>query len=502
MPVQPPTEQTLARLAARHGLDLSGDDLAAYGRVIAKALPSFARLDELAEPKLPVRYARTPGHRPAPEENPLNGWYWRCSIEGAPGGPLSGKTVALKDSICVAGVPMMNGCALLEGFVPDVDATIVTRILDAGGTIAGKATCEHLGVSDGSHTSDNGPVPNPHDPSRTAGGSSSGCAVLVATGAVDMAIGGDQAGSIRMPASFSGTYGLKPTYGLVPYSGVFEGEYTLDHVGPMAATVRDTALLLAAIAGPDGIDPRQVDVEVGDYAGALEQGVEGLRVGILAEGFDWPGAEPEVARAVRSAAEGLRELGAVVEDVSIPLHRDSPHIWRAIAAEGALVRVIRGNGQGVGTKGYYNTPLIDAFGRARARNANDFSVTVKYVVLLGEYLHERYGSHYYAKARNLSRRLAAAYDDALSRHDVLVMPTTVMRATPLPGPDASLEERVQRAFEVNDSTCGFDVTGHPAMSIPCARVGGLPVGLMAVGAPFAEATVLRVARACEVTCSA
>jgi amidase len=198
----------------------------------------------------------------------------------------------------------------------------------------------------------------------------------------------------------------------------------------------------------------------------------------------------------------LRELGAVVEDVSIPLHRDSPHIWRAIAAEGAHVRVLRGNGQGVGTKGYYNTPLIDAFGRARARNANDFSVTVKYVVLLGEYLHEHYGSHYYAKARNLSRTLAAAYDAALARHDVLVMPTTVMRATPLPGPDASLEEKIQRAFEVNDSTCGFDVTGHPAMSIPCARIDGLPVGLLAVGPAFGEALVLRVARACEVTCSA
>jgi amidase len=257
--------------------------------------------------------------------------------------------------------------------------------------------------------------------------------------------------------------------------------------------------LLQAIAGPDGIDPRQPDVSVGDYVGALDDGVEGLRVGILEEGFGWPGAEPEVGEAVRQAAERLREVGAIVEDVSIPLHRDSPHMWRAIAAEGALVRVLRGNGQGVGSKGYYNTPLIDAFGRARARNANDFSVTVKYVVLLGEYLHERYGGHYYAKARNMSRRLKDAYDDALRRYDVLVMPTTVMRATPLPAPDASLEERVQRAFEVNDSTCGFNVTGHPAMSIPCAWIDGLPVGLMAVGSPFAEATVLRFAQACALT---
>lgn len=497
MSIRLPSERTLGEISAQQGLELSPDDLATYQRVIVGALGALRRLDELPEPKLPVNYPRTPGYQPNAAENPGNAWYWRCSIDGAKGGPLAGKTVALKDSICLAGVPMMNGCSLLEGFVPDVDATIVTRILDAGGRIIGKATCEHLGVSDGSHTSDNGIVPNPHDPMRSAGGSSSGCASLVATGACDMAIGGDQAGSIRMPASFCGTFGLKPTYGLVPYSGVFEGEYSMDHVGPMAATAENTALLLQAIAGPDGVDPRQCGVEAGDYLAQLHDGVEGMRVGILQEGFGWDGAEAEVADAVRTAAHGLRTMGASVEDVSIPLHLDSPSIWRGLIVEGSYVRVVRGNSQGVGTKGYYNTPLIDAFGRGRARNARDFSVTVKYSALLGAYLHEHYGSHYYAKARNLSRLLKEAYDAALADYDVLVMPTTVMRAPPLPAPDASLGELIRTAFEVNDSTCGFNVTGHPALSVPVAVVDGLPVGLMAVGSSFADATVLQFGQACE-----
>ena len=152
---------------------------------------------------------------------------------------------------------MMNGTSTLEGYVPDVDATIVTRILDAGGFILGKAVCESLCFSGGSHTSDTGPVRNPHNTDYTTGGSSSGSAALVAAGEVDLAIGGDQGGSIRIPASWCGIYGLKPTYGLVPYTGIFPIELTLDHTGPMARSVADVALLLEAIAGPDGLDPRQ-----------------------------------------------------------------------------------------------------------------------------------------------------------------------------------------------------------------------------------------------------
>ena len=152
---------------------------------------------------------------------------------------------------------MMNGSSILEGYVPDVDATIVTRILDAGGTIIGKTNCEFLCFSAGSHTNALGPTHNPRRRGYTTGGSSSGSAAVVAASEADMAVGGDQGGSIRAPAAFCGIYGMKPTHGLVPYSGIMSVEPTLDHAGPMPRTVADNALLLTALAGPDGLDPRQ-----------------------------------------------------------------------------------------------------------------------------------------------------------------------------------------------------------------------------------------------------
>jgi amidase len=498
---RPPSLQTLRELAARYGFELSDEELLFYREGMAGVLGSYERLDQLAEPKLPVSYPRGPGNRPSPEDNPHNAWYWRCSIPGAGTGPLAGRTVAIKDNVCVAGVPMMNGSSVLEGFVPDVDATIVTRILDAGGEIVGKAVCEHLCFSDASHMADTGPVRNPHDPERTSGGSSSGSAALVAAGECDLAIGGDQGGSIRMPASFCGVFGLKPTHGLVPYTGIFPIERTLDHTGPITRTVADAAVLLEVIAGRDGFDPRQVEVRVGNYTSRLNDGIAGMSVGIVEEGFGWPDSEPDVDEAVRDAAECLRDQGAAVDTVSIPWHLEAEHIWNGIAIDGAVAHMIRGNAGGFNAKGYYDTTLIDAFARGRARNPDDLSETVKLVTLLGEYAQTRYGGRYHAKARNLATALTAAYNAALESFDVLVMPTTRTKALPLPPPDASPGQRIERALEIHAQTCAFDVTGHPAISIPCAISDGLPVGLMAVGRHCDEENVLRFARACETSIS-
>ncbi len=205
---------------------------------------------------LRVKYPRTPGYRPGPEENKYNAWYYKSSVKGAREGKLKGKTVVLKDNIMLAGVPMMNGAASLEGYVPDFDATVVTRILDAGGEIVGKAHCECFCLSGGSHTNATGAVHNPRKMGYSAGGSSSGSAALVAAGEVDMAFGGDQGGSIRMPSSFCGVYGLKPTWALVPYTGIMPIEIFIDHTGPMTSSVADNAPLLEVIAGEDGYDPR------------------------------------------------------------------------------------------------------------------------------------------------------------------------------------------------------------------------------------------------------
>ena len=497
MAVKTPTLDDLAHIAASYSLSLTPQDLESFRGLMAGMLASYARLDELTEPTLPVKYPRSPGFRPQPEDNPLGAWYWRTELKGAPSGPLAGKTVAIKDNVCVAGVPMMNGSSVLEGYVPEIDATIVTRILDAGGTILGKAVCENLCFSGGSHTSATGPVRNPHDPSRSAGGSSSGSAALVAAGEVDLAIGGDQGGSIRMPSCWCGIYGLKPTYGLVPYTGIFPIELTLDHTGPMARTVADVALLLEVIAGPDGLDPRQrVDLKGEAYTRALPGDARGLRLGIVQEGFGWEGlSEKDVDECVTEAAHAFERLGAEVRTVSIPWHRDGRHVWSAIAIEGSTMLMVLGNGMGTNWKGHYTTSLLDAYARGRLTRANDLSETVKLVMLLGRYMQDHYHGRYYAKAQNLARSLTAAYDAALRNCDLLVMPTLPLKATPIPPAGASREEYTDRALQMLPNTCPFDVTGHPALNVPCGMSGGLPVGMMLIGRIGDDATVLRAADA-------
>jgi amidase len=277
MPVSIPTPAQLQEIAAKMGLSLTDNDIASFLPLMQPTIDAYNLVDRLPNPLPQVKYPRTPGFRPPPEENKHNAWYYKTHIEGARQSKLKGKTVVLKDNVMLAGVPMMNGASVLEGYVPDVDATVATRILDAGGTIVGKEHCEYFCTSGNSHTNATGPAHNPHKMGYSAGGSSSGSAILVALGEVDMAIGGDQAGSIRIPASFCGVYGMKPTYGLVPYTGIMPFEIYLDHTGPMTATVKDNALLLEVIAGSDGYDPRQSAPKLHPYTQLLEGGVRGLK---------------------------------------------------------------------------------------------------------------------------------------------------------------------------------------------------------------------------------
>jgi amidase len=494
-----PTVSELAEIARRYHLALNLDDLVSFQGLIKGSLASYDVVDKLVEPALPVTYPRTPGARPTPEENPYGAWYWRTSIKGAPSGRLAGKRVVIKDNTCVAGVPMMNGSRTLEGFVPDEDATVVTRLLEAGAEIVGKSVCEDLCFSGGSHTPATGPVRNPWSPERTAGGSSGGSAALLAAGEVDLALGGDQGGSVRMPSAFCGVVGIKGTFGLVPYTGAFPIELTIDTLGPMATTVADVAAMLQVIAGRDGHDPRQdSSIVVDDYITGLDLGIRGLNVGIVKEGFGWPRlSEPQVDETVLAAAHRLAEAGAKVSEVSVPAHRNGVHVWNVIAIEGATNQMLNLSGYGMNWKGRYSPRLIQAFHAGRLAHANDLSETVKLVALMGQFLIDEYGGRYYAKAQNLSPWLTAAYDAALSKHDVLVMPTLPLRATPIPAPNAPREEYVARALEMIPNTCPLSVTGHPAMTVPAGFADGLPVGLMIIGRRFDEATVLRVGRAFE-----
>jgi amidase len=291
-------------------------------------------------------------------------------------------------------------------------------------------------------------------------------------------------------------YGLKPTYGLVPYTGIFPIEMTLDHTGPMTATVADNALLLEVLAGPDGLDPRQVDVKTAAYTSALTGDARGLRIAVVKEGFGHAGSEADVDALVRKGAATLEQVGAQVEEVSIPFHLAGAAIWTPIAVEGATWQMLNGNGFGFNWKGLYVTSLIDAHSAWRHR-ADEFSDTLKTTVLFGQYALNKYRGHYYAKSQNLARTLRAAYDTILKDHDLLLMPTLPLKATPIPGPDAPRMEIVQRAFEMLPNTAPFDVTGHPAMSVPCGMSDGLPAGMMLVAKHFDEVAIYRAASAFE-----
>jgi amidase len=497
MPVRLPTVEQILEIAEIYQLHLTEEDARSFRGLMAGPIASYRRVDELAEPRPRVKYPREPGYRPAPEENPYNAWYWRCEIRGATDGVLAGKTVAVKDNICVAGVPMMNGSQLLEGYVPEIDATVVERILDAGGLITGKAACEDLCFSAGSHTCATGPIRNPHNPQHSTGGSSGGSAALVAAGEVDMALGGDQGGSIRTPSCWCGVYGLKPTWGLVPMTGGMPISYSVDHCGPICSSSENVARLLTAIAGPDPMDPRTTIARTQDYMGALGEGVRGLRIAALKEGFAHEVSDRDTSAKVRAAIEELKGLGAEVEEVSVPLHYDGPHIWTAIILEGAAEMMIKGYALGNNWAGYYATSLVDMFARGFHTRLDDASETVKLVLLLGEYMHRHYHGRYHAKGQNLRWFLRDAYDRALSDHDLMIMPTIPFPATKIPPPDCPREEYVDLALNMQHNTCPFDVSGHPAFTVPCGMVGGLPVGMMLIGRHFDEATLIRVADAFE-----
>ena len=493
--VRTPTIEQILNIAAGFGMALDRADAESFRGIMAGTLASYARVDELIEPKLPVKYPRAAGYRPPPEENPHNAWYWKCEITGAADGVLAGRRIAVKDNICVAGVPMMNGSRVLEGYVPDVDATIVTRMLDAGGIIAGKSACEDLCFSAGSHTCATGPIRNPWSPECSAGGSSSGSAALIAAEEIDFAIGGDQGGSIRTPSCWCGAYGLKPTWGLVPCTGAMPIAYALDHLGPICSSPEYVARLLTAIAGPDPLDPRTAFSAPGDYLAALDRGAEGLRIGVLTEGFAHDVSDEATSAKVRQAISVLAGAGAEVRDVSVPMHYDAPHIWTAVILEGATELMFKGNAQGNNWNGYYTTSLLDAFARGWRSRPDDLSETCKLVLLLGEYLGKYYHGRYHAKGQNLKPLVKAAYDTALETVDVLAMPTIPFPATKLPAPDCPREEYIDLALNMQQNTCPFDVAGHPAFTVPCGLVDGRPVGMMLVGRHMEEATLIAAAQA-------
>lgn len=487
-----PDASEVAAIAAQLGFPSAAAMADQYVSMIDAALTAYDTADQVEQD--PPDRTDVPFRRTTNEDDPGNAWFVRAEITGASSGALAGRTVAVKDNIMVAGLPMTGGARLLEGFVAAHDATVVQRVLDAGARIIGKTNCEYLCLSGASHTSDYGPTHNPRRRGFTSGGSSSGNAVAVVTGDADVALGGDQAGSIRVPASYSGLVGLKPTHGLVPYTGIVPLEPVIDHVGPMTTTVADAALLLGVIAGYDDYDPRQRRVVVADYPAALESGVAGLRIGVLREGFGR--GCPAVDTVVQQAASDLQRLGAEVTTVSVPLHTRSLAFWTPLVMQGVRDVVLEGQGFGTGRAERYPVELMEHL-LARRERRDEMPPNVVVCALVAEIIARQRGAISYAKAINAVRRLRHAYDQALTGVDALLMPTTPRKAPPLPTEDASIPERSGATNDMFANTAAFNATHHPALSVPCGQIDGLPVGMMLVGRHHDESTLFRIGYAYE-----
>ena len=509
-----PTTDQIHALARHLGLTLSPEDILVYRRALTDQLGAMEaflneRLDE-SPPEL--RYpVRGPGERPSEESDPYNAWVWRCDIGGSTEGLLAGKTVSFKDHIEVAGLPVSWGSKVLDDVIASVDASVVERVLAEGGRVVGKNT--HHGFSGlrsiGGGLGDYWDAVNPRNPVRQAGGSSSGPAAAVAAGEVDIAIGGDQGGSIRQPAAHCGILGLKPTFGLVSHAGAFYGgEPSIDHLGPMARTVEDIALALQAVAGYDGRDSRQGrDIPDSiDVLRPLHTGVRGLRVGLLDEGFSAPHDE-RITQAVVETVEALRDAGAIVSTVSVPEHHS------VLAPAGALqlagFRAVRGAGPFVLERDdHVPLALVAAMNRAWTDHADQMAAYLKLSWMLGEFAHRTFRGTVYAKAHNVRRSFVRAYDRALREVDVLAMPTCLALAPVVDGPGEFRQawrreiDVLAEVFPHYRNVQPFNYTGHPALAVPCGEVDGTPISVQLVGKALDEATLLRVAKAITSTSSA
>lgn len=508
------TEEEVSVIAAKYGYEFKGNEKAEFTQLLAATSNALQFVSEMEDYQPEPDLEMTPRESiyfPKKSENKDNAWAYRFNLahKSPSSDLLKDKTLCIKDNICVAGVPCLIGTETFTDWVPKTDATIITRILDAGGVIKGKAVCENLSMSAASYTAATGPIDNPYAKGYSAGGSSSGTANLVAKGEVDLGIGADQGGSIRIPASLCGLVGFKATHGLVPYTGCVSNEAVIDFLGPITRTVFDNALLLEVIAGVDGLDDRQragtpFPNQVPKYSKILLEtkaaGVKGLRIGILKEGLSSKIMDKGVEAKFRAAASVFEKLGATVEEVNVPMHNLAPAIFGAASRQGgAMGRAGRASGR----RQVMLTDLYEKMLPCTAASMDKMSAVSKNSVFGGDYGWDRF-PNVYAKAINLCRKLSEAYDDALKKFDVLIMPTTITPADPLPAETDSAITKMSKTIGKLDNTCPFNATGHPALAFPIGFVSAkedqsvrVPASMQIVGRQFDEVTCLKAAFAWE-----
>ncbi|HKJ60116.1 MAG TPA: Asp-tRNA(Asn)/Glu-tRNA(Gln) amidotransferase subunit GatA [Halobacteriales archaeon] len=421
----------------------------------------------------------------------LNAFVTRETLEpAAEDGPLAGRTVAVKDNISTAGVRTTCGSAMLEGYVPPYDATVVERLKGAGATIVGKTNMDEFGMGTTTETSHFGPTLNPADADHVPGGSSGGSAAAVAAGEADLAIGSDTGGSIRCPAAWCGVVGIKPTYGLVSRYGLVAYANSLEQIGPIAPTVEEAADLLSVLAGPDERDAttREEGADA-DYAAAADCDVSGTTIGVPGELVD--GVAGGVRERFDETLSGLEDAGASVVDVSLPSVEHAVAAYYVIAMSEASSNLARFDGVRYGVSGGYEGNWNDAFARSRE---DGFGDEVKRRILLGTYaLSAGYQEKYYKKAQDARAWIRSDFESAFETVDVLASPT--MPVTP-PRLGESLDDPLTM-YLIDANTVPVNLANLPAISVPMGAVDGLPVGMQFVGPAFGEEAVIRAGSAVE-----
>jgi len=404
-------------------------------------------------------------------------------------GPLAGVPVALKDNLCTRGLPTTCSSRILAGWCPPYDATVVTRLRDAGAVMVGKTNMDEFAMGSSTENSATGPTRNPHDTGRVPGGSSGGSAAAVAAGFAPLALGSDTGGSIRQPAALCGVVGMKPTYGTVSRYGLVAFASSLDQIGPFARSVADAALLFDVIGGHDPADSTSLNRPTPRVLSVVDEGVDGMTVGVLTELLD--GVDPEVAARTHQAAEALAAAGARIEEVSVPEVLLGLSAYYLIAPAEASSNLARYDGVRFGLR----VDAEDTVAMNTATRSAGFGAEVKRRIMLGTYaLSAGYMDAYYNQALRVRTRILEGFAAAYRRCDVLLGPTTPTTAF-------ALGEKVDDPMTMYRSdicTIPTNLAGHPAISVPFgASADGLPIGVQVLAPALAESTLFRVAAVVE-----
>jgi aspartyl-tRNA(Asn)/glutamyl-tRNA(Gln) amidotransferase subunit A len=415
----------------------------------------------------------------------------RMGAEGKPLPPLAGVPVGIKDVMSTSGVRTTAGSKMLGTYLPPYDCTAVARMKAAGALVLGKTNCDEFAMGSSNENSAFRPVRNPRDVTRVPGGSSGGSAAAVAANMAVVALGSDTGGSIRQPASFCGVVGLMPTYGRVSRYGLIAFASSLDHIGPLARTVKDAAIVLRIIAGRDPMDSTSANLPVPDYPSELEKDVRGLRIGVAKEYFG-DGLDDEVRHAVEAAIDKLRGLGCEVVPVSLPHTPYAIPAYYLIATAEASSNLARYDGVRYGYRAANVKSLSEMYRRTRDEG---FGAEVKRRIMLGTYaLSAGYYDAYYLKAQKVRTLLTRDFEEAFRKVDAIITPTSPTAAFRLG--EKSNDPLAMYLADIYTVTA--DLAGIPGISIPCGVTNNkLPIGLQILGKHFDEATILRIAHGYE-----